>query len=161
MSAKKFTVFTFGTVVIIALAGLTFMLIGVNWQGGSADVSWVLLGMSGMSLGSLFVYQRKGSLAKVGARQLLAVERGLTLDQALEAFRKYSFLLFISACSFSQRPSVLSSSTEHRPAGMRSSSSQRRRPLGDRDRWHCSPLSAPHRDPGSPCHIGLSLKENL
>lgn len=100
MSAKNFTVLTFGTVVAIALATLTFVLLGVNWQGGNADVSWVLFGMSGIALGSYFVYQRKWSLAKAGARQLLAVERGLTLDQALEIFQKYSFLLLISACLF-------------------------------------------------------------
>lgn len=46
------------------------------------------------------MYQRKGSLAKARARQLLAVDRGRALDQALEICQKYSFLLLISACLF-------------------------------------------------------------
>ena len=51
-------------------------------------------------LGLYFVYQRKLSLAKMGARYLLAVERGLTMDDALEICRKYSFLILISAGIF-------------------------------------------------------------
>lgn len=100
MSAKGFTVLTFGTVMAIALSALVFVLLGGTWQGGSDGVPWVLFGMAGIVLGSYLVYQRKWSLAKMGARQLLAVERDLTLEQALEIFQKYSFLLLISACLF-------------------------------------------------------------
>lgn len=72
----------------------------VTGVGGNEGIEWFLFAISALVLGLYFVYQRKLSLAKMGARYLLAVERGLTMDDALEICRKYSFLILISAGIF-------------------------------------------------------------
>jgi hypothetical protein len=100
MTARSFTIMTYGGLVLGALFVLVVVLLGGNWSGGNEGMEWFLFATSAMVLGMYFVYQRKLSLAKMGARYLLAVERELTMEDALEICRKYSFLLLISAGLF-------------------------------------------------------------
>ena len=44
MSAKYFTLLTFGTFFVIAAAALVFVFAGTEWQGDNNESTWVLFG---------------------------------------------------------------------------------------------------------------------
>ncbi|WP_112254583.1 hypothetical protein [Kocuria sp. CH-021] len=100
MTAKTFTLITFGGFIAMALFSLVVVLVGGDWRGGNDDVFWFQFAGAALTFGAYGMYRQKWSPKITGARYLLAVERDLTLDEAAEICQKYSFLLLISAGLF-------------------------------------------------------------
>ena len=100
MTAKAFIIMTFGGFVAMAVFVLLIVLLGVTWRGGNEGMAWIFLAASVLTSLSYLMYRQKWPPALTGARYLLAVERGLTIEEAMEICRKYSFLMLISAGIF-------------------------------------------------------------
>ena len=100
MTAKAFIIMTFGGFVAMAVFVLLIVLLGVTWRGGNEGMAWIFLAASVLTSLSYLMYRQKWSPTLTGARYLLAVERGLTIEEAMEICRKYSLLMLISAGIF-------------------------------------------------------------
>ena len=84
MTAKTFTLITFGGFIAMALFSLVVVLVGGDWRGGNDDVFWFQFAGAALTFGAYGMYRQKWSPKITGARYLLAVERDLTLDEAAE-----------------------------------------------------------------------------
>jgi uncharacterized RDD family membrane protein YckC len=84
----------------IAVIATIFVFAGTQWKGGNEGVPIVFFAMSVVCLFGFLVYRSKSKMAKWGARLAASSEEGITVDDGLELFKRYSPFLLAAAAVF-------------------------------------------------------------
>ena len=97
MNAKHFTLLTFGTFLLIAIAALIFVFAGTEWQGDNNESTWVLSGGFLVYLLAFLTFNRGWGPTESTIHYLQSFDRSATTDEVLGIFKKYSFFLLLGA----------------------------------------------------------------
>ena len=97
MSAKFFTLLTFCTFLMIAVAALVFVFAGTEWQGNNNESTWVLSGGFLVYFLAFFTFNRGWGPTESTVHYLQSFDRSATTDEVLGLFKKYSYLFLVGA----------------------------------------------------------------
>ena len=97
MNAKHFTLLTFGTFLLIAIAALIFVFAGTEWQGDNNESTWVLFGGFLVYFLAFLTFNRGWGPTESTIHYLQSFDRSATTDEVLGIFKKYSFFLLLGA----------------------------------------------------------------
>lgn len=100
MSAKNFTLLTFGSFVLMATFVVVVVFAGGEWRGGNKHVAWLIFGMCAIQHLGFISFKRRWAMTKPTARQLRTFDPSITLEVGQNILQKYSYFLLISSCIF-------------------------------------------------------------
>lgn len=102
MSAKLLLLSTYWGFIVIALVSVVFVLTGVEWRGGNAQMPWFFLLLFVLFFLCFLVYwrQRPRPLARYVARSVRAQDDKVTVDEAAAMVQKYSPLMLVASLVF-------------------------------------------------------------
>lgn len=97
MNAKKHIIMTLSGFVAISVFTLIVVLLGLDWKGGNEGVWWTFLVVSVLEFSMFVVYRKRLPMAKWGMKSVLAFDRNITIEEAVDLCQKYSFLLLFAS----------------------------------------------------------------